>query len=202
MGMDLASRKDLASIVKLFWKEIDGLRHYYVFCKHYLPSEAAESAENSQYAGWVTDGHITTTDGPVNDYRLFTTELKESCEHFNVVEIAHDPYLSDLVVGDMVNDGISATFVKVTQNVPNFSPTMKELEALVLGGRFHFDGDPVLSWCVGNVEVREDFHGNIYPRKAKNQDKNKIDSLVALLMALNRAMAQVTGAGFEILGTI
>jgi phage terminase large subunit-like protein len=73
---------------------------------------------------------------------------------------------------------------------------------LVMAGRFHFNGDPVLSWAVSNVEVKEDFHGNIYPRKSKGQDKNKIDPVVALLMALNRALAQTAGPGFEVLGVI
>jgi phage terminase large subunit-like protein len=202
VGMDLASRKDLASIIKVFWKEIEGQRHYYCFGRHFLPEEAAEASENSQYLGWVEEGRITTTPGPVNNYRLFTEELKDSCTRFNVLEIAHDPYLADLVIGDMVESGVPTLMVKVAQNVANFSPALKELEALVMSGRLHHDGDPVLAWAVSNIEVKPDFHDNIYPRKARNQDKNKIDPVVALLMAINRALSQVTESGFEVLGVI
>lgn len=202
IGMDLASRKDLASIIKLFWRDLDGVRHYYCFGRHYLPEEAAEASENASYAGWVEEGRIITTPGPVNDYRRFTEELKDTCTQYNVLEIAHDPYLADMVIGDMVESGVPALMVKVQQNVTNFSPALKELEALVMAGRFHFDGDPVLSWAASNIEVKPDFHDNIYPRKAKGQDKNKIDPIVSLLMALNRALAQAVGTGFEIVGMI
>lgn len=202
LGMDLASRKDLASIDKLFWKDIDGVRHYYVFTKNWVPQAAVEAAENSQYAGWATEERLIAVDGEVNDYRLFTAHLKEACTDHNILEIAHDPYLSDMVIGDMVESGVPATMVKVTQNVENFSPALKELEALVMAGRLHHDGDPVLAWAVSNVEVKPDFKDNIYPRKAKGQDKNKIDPVVALLMALKRAMAQVPPEKCEIIGWI
>ncbi|MBZ4260991.1 hypothetical protein LAN14_20735, partial [Mycobacterium tuberculosis] len=31
------------------------------------------------------------------------------------------------------------------------SPAMKELEAALAGGRFHHDGNPILTWCISNV---------------------------------------------------
>ena len=61
---------------------------------------------------------------------------------------------------------------------------MKELEALVLDGRFHFNGDPVLSWMVSNVVFYTDKKDNIYPNK--ENPENKIDGVIGLLMALNR----------------
>ena len=204
IGMDLASRKDLASIVTLFWRDIavdtEMERHYYVFGKHFLPQDVIEQSDNSQYLGWVEEGRIITTPGEVNNYRLFTDELKSACSLYNVLEIAHDPYLADMVIGDMVESGVPTLFVKVNQNVANASPALKELEALVLSGRIHHDGDPVLSWAISNVEVKPDHNDNIYPRKAKNQEKNKIDPAVALWMAINRASAQVPNTGFEIVG--
>jgi phage terminase large subunit-like protein len=210
VGMDLASRKDLVAIVLLFWKDVetvdkDGVhttaRHYYVFGTYWVPEAAVESTENSQYAGWATEGRLITSPGEINDFSLFEQELKNSSSHFNVLEIAHDPYLADMIVGHMVNEGLP-TMVKVTQNVQNFSPVLKELEALVMAGRLHHNCDPILTWAVANVEVKPDHKDNIYPRKARGQDKNKIDPVIALLMALNRAMAQVESAGFEIVGII
>jgi multidrug efflux pump subunit AcrB len=38
------------------------------------------------------------------------------------------------------------TVVDVRQTVQMMSAPMKELESLVLSGRFHHDGDPVLAW--------------------------------------------------------
>ena len=59
---------------------------------------------------------------------------------------------------------------------------MKELEALVLQGMFHFDGDPVLTWMISNVVAHLDAKENIYPRKERPE--NKIDGAVALICAL------------------
>ena len=40
---------------------------------------------------------------------------------------------------------------------------MKEFEALVLSGRFHFDGNPVLTWMVSNTICRISLRENWYP---------------------------------------
>ncbi len=63
----------------------------------------------------------------------------------------------------------------------------KELEKLVLEGNFEHDGDQVLTWMVSNVVCHRDAKDNIYPRKER--DENKIDGVVALIMALGRAIA-------------
>ena len=33
----------------------------------------------------------------------------------------------------------------------NMSDPMKELEAAIESGRFHHDGNPIMTWCIGNV---------------------------------------------------
>jgi phage terminase large subunit-like protein len=63
---------------------------------------------------------------------------------------------------------------------------MKTLEALVLQGKLRHDGDPVLTWMASNVVAHLDAKDNIYPRKERPE--NKIDGIVALIMALARAM--------------
>ena len=77
--------------------------------------------------------------------------------------------------------------VEMRPTVLNFSEPMKELEKIVLEGKFEHDGDPVLTWMVSNVVCHRDQKDNIYPRKER--DENKIDGVVALIMALGRAIA-------------
>ncbi len=52
-------------------------------------------------------------------------------------------------------------------------------------GRLRHDGVPVLGWCVGNVVGKPDRRGNLYPAKARPEQK--IDAAVALMMAVGRA---------------
>jgi phage terminase large subunit-like protein len=77
--------------------------------------------------------------------------------------------------------------VEVRPTVLNFSEPMKTLEAWVLQGKFEFSGDPVLTWMVSNVVCHHDAKDNIYPRKERVE--NKIDGVVALLIAINRYLA-------------
>ena len=94
--------------------------------------------------------------------------------------------------------------VEMRKSVKNFSESMKELEALVHGGRLHHDCNPILSWMISNVRCKVDANQNIFPRKPDGQDYSKIDGAVALIMALGRyitrtdePVAYVTGQGLR-----
>jgi phage terminase large subunit-like protein len=84
--------------------------------------------------------------------------------------------------------------IEVRPTVLNFSEPMKQLEALVLQGKWAFDGDPVLTWMVSNVVCHRDAKDNIYPRKERPE--NKIDGVIAVLMALNRLLLDNGDNGF------
>ena len=53
--------------------------------------------------------------------------------------------------------------------------------------RIAHDGNPVLEWCMSNVVGRYDARANVYPRKARPEQK--IDAAVSLIMAIARCMA-------------
>jgi len=63
------------------------------------------------------------------------------------------------------------------------------------------DGDPVLTWMASNVVAHLDVKDNIYPRKERAE--NKIDGIVALIMALSRAIKPgenvVLGSDYELM---
>lgn len=70
---------------------------------------------------------------------------------------------------------------------------MKELEAAVESGRFHHDGNPIMTWCISNV-VGKYLPGNDdVVRPIKEASENKIDGAVALIMAVGRAMLNTPG---------
>ncbi len=57
--------------------------------------------------------------------------------------------------------------------------------------RLRHDGNPVLAWCIGNVVGKADRRGNPYPTKFRPDQK--IDTAVALMMAVGRAMVEDQG---------
>jgi phage terminase large subunit-like protein len=77
----------------------------------------------------------------------------------------------------MMNAGVPME--EVAHNVMTFSEPMKQLEAMIVAGKIHHNGDPVLAWAMGNVMARKDVKDNVYPRKA--HEDNKIDPAVALI---------------------
>ena len=66
------------------------------------------------------------------------------------------------------------------------SPPTKEFYKLLLEGRIRHGGNPVLRWMASNVVVETDTAGNIKP--SKKRSKEKIDGIVAGIMALDRAV--------------
>lgn len=182
--LDLASKKDIAEKGRLFTRNIDGRDHYYYFGTHYLPELAATDESNSQYAGWVHEGWLKTTPGNITDYDVIEADIIADAEQFNVIEVPYDPHQATQLSTHLMAKNIEMVEVKPT--VLNFSEPMKEFEALVIDGRFHHNGDPVLTWMVGNIVAFRDNKDNIYPRK--ESEEKKIDGGVAIIMGLARAI--------------
>jgi len=69
------------------------------------------------------------------------------------------------------------------------SEPMKEAEKLVLQKLLAHGNCPILTWMASNVVAKLDVKDNIYPNK--DRPENKIDGIVALLIALNRAITGI-----------
>ncbi|HWX48137.1 MAG TPA: terminase TerL endonuclease subunit [Roseomonas sp.] len=183
-ALDLASKVDIAAKVKIFERQLDGLPHYYAFGTYYLPEAAVRESGNSQYAGWALQQRIITTPGEVNDFRRIRDDILDDSMRFDLREIAYDPWQAAQMAQELQEEG--AQVVEFRNTVANFSEPMKELDALVRQGRLHHDGCPVLAWMISNVVCHTDAKDNIFPRKERPE--NKIDGVVALIMALARCM--------------
>jgi len=183
-ALDLSSKLDIAANIRLFRRIIDGVVHYYMFGRFYLPEETIYSTPNDQYQGWVKSGRLIETPGNVIDYQYIEDDVLADVSDFQVVECPYDPFQATQLSTRLMAEGVP--MVEMRPTVLNFSEPMKELESLVIQGRFHHDGDPCMAWQISNVVAHTDVKDNIYPRKERNE--NKIDGPVALIMALGRAI--------------
>ena len=183
-GLDLASSIDIAARVKIFFENVEGKRHYYVFGHYYLPEDAVFQPGNTHYQGWKKEGYLTVTDGSETDFGIIEDGIAEDAKKYQTDELAYDRYQAVSTSQRLRERGLNC--VEFPQQVATMSPAMKEVEAAVKGGRLHHDGNPVLSWMMGNVVASTDAKDNIYPRKERPE--NKIDGAVALIMAVGRAM--------------
>lgn len=159
--------------------------HYYSFTVNYLPEAAIHDGRNSQYEGWALEGWLTETPGDVLDFGLVKAEVKADQDQFNLREVAYDPWQSTQLAQEC-QDQYGIEMIEIRQTVNTLSAPMKEMEALVLARLWHHDGSPVMRWMVSNVVAHRDVKDNIYPRKERPE--NKIDGVVANIMALARAI--------------
>ena len=188
IGLDLASKTDIAALVLVFeHPEIEG--GYAVFGRYWLPEDTVSASENSQYAGWARSGRIIVTPGNVIDFGWIEGELVALASRFEVRAVAFDPFQATQLSTRMLMEGLP--MIEVRPTVLNFSEPMKSLEALVLQKKLQHDSDPVLTWMASNVVAHLDAKDNIYPRKERPE--NKIDGIVALIMALSRAIQPDSG---------
>jgi phage terminase large subunit-like protein len=181
-GLDLASKVDINAHARIF-ERADG--KICAFLNYWLPERAIEESKNSQYEGWQRRELLRVTDGEVVDMDAIEAEILDGCKRFSAQAVGYDPHQATQMVGHLLDEQVP--MVEVRPTVLNFSEPMKTLEAWVLQGKFEFSGDPVLTWMVSNVVCHHDAKDNIYPRKERVE--NKIDGVVALLIAINRYLA-------------
>jgi phage terminase large subunit-like protein len=78
------------------------------------------------------------------------------------------------------------TVVPFGQGFKDMSPPTKELMKLTLEKKIAHGGQPVLRWMMDNIFIKSDPAGNIKADKEKSTEK--IDGVVATIMALDRAI--------------
>jgi len=196
LGVDLASKTDIASLALVFYETLESGRiKYTVFTRNYLPEGAIERAANNKaaYEKWANEGRLIITDGEEVDFDQIREEIKDLSSMFDITEIAYDPWRATQLAHQLMSDG--ADIVEVRNTVQNLSPAMREMEAAITGKRFEHDADPVLAWMASNVTAKEDAKENIYPRKERNE--YKIDAIVASLMAIWRILVATTETSNE-----
>lgn len=198
VALDAAFKKDLFAKVKVFRE--DG--HYYVFGRYYTNQEQTAQKGNEHLAAWVRKGWIRVTPGNVLDIEAVREELigrkdaggkiedSGDLQRHEIAECCFDPAQLTQFSIELGEQGL--TMVEIRPTVLNFSPAMKEIEALVAEKKLHHNGDPVLAWAISNVVCHFDAKDNIYPRKddpSKKDRTKKIDPAIALCMAIARMMA-------------
>ena len=187
-GLDLAAKVDLASRVKVFVEMRGEDRHYFVFGRHYVPKDRAFDGKHQHYEAWVKTEKLIAHDGPEIRLAVIQNEIEEDIGRLpNLKHLCFDPWSALQMQQELETHTDKDTVLTIPQQVQHLSPAMKEVEAAVLGGRLHHDGDPVLAWAISNVMVKPDANENIFPRKEDNGIA-KIDPATALFNAISRSM--------------
>lgn len=200
-GLDLASVSDLNALCWVF-PDV-GRGGYDLLWRLWTPEDNVEALDKRTAGAasvWVRRGILTTTPGNVTDYDFIRSAILADSELYDVREIAYDRWNSSQLVNDLVADG--APMVTMGQGFASMSAPTKELKRLMLSGTeekpiLRHGGNPAVRWTVDNFAVAIDAAENVKPDKANAADK--IDPVVALIMALSRAIeaAPKTTSAYE-----
>lgn len=192
-ALDLASTQDIAAYAMLFpptaadpfWRNI---------WRFYAPEASVKKRKTDgrvPYDVWAREGWLTVTPGNVADYDFIERDVLETAEKYQLVELAYDRWNATQLVThlqDKLNTSTVERVVPFGQGFASMSAPTKELEKLILAGTYSHGANPVARWMASNVATKEDPAGNIKPDKERSTEK--IDGIVATIMALGRAMVR------------
>jgi phage terminase large subunit-like protein len=190
-GLDLASTTDIAALVLVCPDDDGGFDVMPVF---WIPGENAirrERKDRVPYSAWVNQGIMRATDGDVIDYDQIRVDIIELSEKFNIQEIVVDRWNATQLVTQLDGQLSTGSMAMFGQGYRSMSAPSKLLEALVMSKKLHHNNNPVMRWMASNVSIESDAAGNIKPSKKKSTEK--IDGIVALIMGIARATAQIDG---------
>ncbi len=197
-GLDLASVSDMTALVMVYPDE----GGYHVRGHYFMPSDTIDQVLDRDpghiYRTFLELPNVHVTDGNVTDYaairRLVSGVMNRPdgqevdgnslMHNYQIQKIAFDRYNSTQIAIDLVDDGVPLT--PFGQGFVSMSSPTKQLEVLVRTAKVWHDGDPVLRWALGNVELKMDPAGNIKADKQKSG--GKIDPIVAMVMGIGEHM--------------
>ena len=182
VGLDVSSKFDFTAAVAIFARPEGG---YIVLPHIWVPEAVVHQGRRSMVPleAWARQGFLHTTPGNVIDQAAIVHTLREWSQEFQVVEVAYDSWNATALATELQDDGFQV--VEVRQGFRSLSEPTKNMAALVAQDQLQHAGHPVLKWMADNLVVRSDPNGNLAPDKAKASEK--IDGMVALIMALSRS---------------
>lgn len=189
-GLDLSSTGDITALVLMFPPR-DEDEKYILLPFFWVPEETIPQrvkAASVPYDIWEKQGYLLSTEGNVIHYDFIEKFINDLAEKYHICEIAVDRWNATQMIQNLEGDGF--TMVPFGQGFASMSGPTKDFYRLLMEGQIIHGGHPVLRWMAGNVVVDTDPAGNIKVTKAKS--KEKIDGIVAAIMALDRCIRNQT----------
>ena len=200
-GLDLSSVSDITAWVMVF-PEDDDPERIQVLCRFWCPEARLHDNNNrykDQYQKWKRLGFLKTTPGDAIDYEFIKAQVLQDAQKFNLIDLNIDRLFQGYQLAmELAEEGL--TVVPFGMGFKSMAAPMKEFERRLLKRKIQHGGNPVLRWMADSLAVKMDPAGNLKPDKASSQ--GKIDGVVALVMALDRAMRHETTSVYEERGII
>lgn len=179
VGLDLSSTRDLTAAVAFFPDGGEVVPFFFV------PGDNMREREDTDrvpYVTWQKEGLLTATRGRAVDKKAVAQRLAQLCADYDVKAVAYDRWRMEDLKRILDDEGIYLPLVGFGQGFQSMSPALDAMETLVLDGKLNHGGHPVLTWNCSNCVVDTDPAGN--RKLSKKRSREKIDGMVALIMAI------------------
>ena len=187
-GLDLSSTGDITALVLMFPPRTEDEK-YICLPFFWVPEDTIPirvRRASVPYDTWEKQGYLKATEGNVIDYNFIEKFILDLYQIYNIKEIAVDRWNATQLTINLQDDGM--TMVPFGQGFKDMSAPTKEFYKLMMEGKIIHGGNPILKWMALNVVVDRDAADNIKPTKARSPEK--IDGIVAAIMALDRCIRQ------------
>ena len=185
-GLDLSSTEDITAFTLIFPPRTEDEK-YILLPFFWIPEDTIPirvRKASVPYDVWHVQGYLNATEGNVIHYGFIERFIERLGTLYDIREIAFDRWGAVQMSQDL--EGMGFTVVPFGQGYASMSPPTKEFYKLLMEGRIQHGGNPVLRWMSGNVVVDTDPAGNI--KCTKKRSPEKIDGIVAAIMALDRCI--------------
>ena len=181
-GLDLGMSDDFSAFVRL-WTLPDG--RVVVKSDFWIPRATLERFKLRPYDTWRRAGALHVTEGDITDYDEVEAAVADACLASGVIECAYDPRFAAQLALHLEGRGVA--MVNMPQGFQLNAACQRLFELIRLGTLCH-GSHSVMDWMASNLVVRQNREQEVRPDK--NAAAEKIDGIVALLMALARAITQ------------
>ena len=182
IGMDLSSTRDLTALT-FVWHNGD---KYSVDFKTFLPKASmSDVAVNVRplYDQAREDGELILTSGKSVDYQEVLDYIVDASHNYNLKMVGYDNHNANWLVNQMEDKGIPC--VSVGQGMLALTAAAKATEILIAEEKFAHNGSKFVDWQLECCTLYTDKNQNIKITKDDTNKSHKIDSIIAMIMAMS-----------------
>ena len=190
-ALDMAMKDDFCALSLAFPKRTDkseGWRdrtEFDVFWWFWITKDSVKKRVQSglhAVQDWILDGHISVVDGNYVSHAQIQDKIVELSKMFQIETLCFDPFNIGSIVEACFEHEIPTR--EFPQTMMNHTGPTKWFQELVLSGRFHHGNNPVMRWMIRNAVIIADSNENIRVTKDPKRRRDKVDGVIAAIMAV------------------
>lgn len=197
-GLDLGRTHDFSAIAAVFpFRETDDdgsdFVRYEAITKTWTVENRPRELQLPMIQRWIDGGHLIASPGEAVDFMDVEESILEWHRDYIIRTWAYDKTYAQQMAQRIEAEGLEP--FSFTQSPKFYTEPISELLKIIGKTRkvngvdvplFKHNGNPCLAWQAGNLTVERNSRGEMMPDKSMG--KNKIDAMVALLMAFSECL--------------